>query len=269
MLIARPPRHPLLRPWVRQLWAMDPATASQAREHVLPTGYMHVAIRLGGAPLRTFEGPGDLRGNTHSHAVVGGMRDAFYLREAGAGARSIGVQLHPAAASLLFDTPAVTLAQRHTALEDLWGADALRCMDELDAAADAEARLLAMEQWLVRKLRPTGAPHAIVPMVLRSLNAGASVGDAVDATGFSHRRVATVFRAAMGLAPKEYSRLQRLQSVLALAQRPALSWAEIALQAGYSDQAHFSHEFRAFAGVTPQAWRKAAPREPHHVPVAG
>lgn len=104
---------------------------------------------------------------------------------------------------------------------------------------------------------------------LQSLRSGAPVRSAVAASGFSHRHLVTLFRDAMGLAPKEYARLQRLQAALALAGRPGLPWADVALQAGYSDQPHFNREFRAFAGVTPQAWRSAAPRHAHHVPVAG
>jgi AraC-like DNA-binding protein len=271
MLIARPPRHPLLRPWVQQLWAMDAAAAvASGREHVLPTGWMHIAVRLAGPPLRTFDDGGDLVGTRHAHAVVGGMRGAFYARETGGSGPSVGVQLHPAAALALLGAPAAALAHGHTALGDLWGPDARHCMEELDAAAGAPARLDALERWLVRKLRPAAASlHPAVVAALRSLRAGAPVRSAVAESGFSHRHLVTLFRDAMGLAPKEYARLQRLQAALALAGRPGLPWAEVALQAGYSDQPHFNREFRAFAGVTPQAWRLAAPRHAHHVPVAG
>ena len=50
--VKRLPR-PALRPFVETLWAMDeaaPARASGRREHVIPTGRMHLVFRLSDDP---------------------------------------------------------------------------------------------------------------------------------------------------------------------------------------------------------------------------
>jgi len=46
----------------------------------------------------------------------------------------------------------------------------------------------------------------------------------------------------------------------------ALPWVALALEAGYSDQSHFNRDFLEIAGMTPQAYRRAAPASPNHVP---
>jgi len=91
----------------------------------------------------------------------------------------------------------------------------------------------------------------------------------VAASGYSHRHFIAVFERETGLTPKRYCRVQRFRKLLVHAvAHPTLSWTELALAGGYSDQSHFNREFRAFAGITPSAYRRAAPRYPHHVPLA-
>ncbi|MGH8311294.1 MAG: helix-turn-helix transcriptional regulator, partial [Steroidobacteraceae bacterium] len=66
---------------MKRVWFSDDGERSAAaRERVLPTGCMHLVIRLS-APLHLFDGIDDLRGRTVDHAIVGGARAAFYVRD--------------------------------------------------------------------------------------------------------------------------------------------------------------------------------------------
>ena len=68
------------------------------------------------------------------------------------------------------------------------------------------------------------------------------------------------------MAPKRFCRVRRLAHVLRLAgRRPEALLAELALDAGYSDQPHFNREFRELAGMAPGEYRSAAPIAAHHV----
>jgi len=264
MLVTRAPR-PALRPFVKLMWAAEPepglAAAPPASEHVLPTGDMHLAFRLSGPPLRLLGADAATLG----HAVVGGARSTHYVREVVA-SRSVGVQLHPGASWPLFGVPASALAETHTPLELLWGLDAERALAQLHAAANVQERLDLMEALLALRLPQVHGLHPAVAQGLRDLHAGASIQDTVRHSGYSHRRFIELFRDTTGLAPKLYSRVLRFQDVLRrLPAAPDV--AQLAYESGYSDQAHFQRDFRAFAGLTPQAWRRSAPEHSHHVRV--
>ncbi|PZQ10835.1 MAG: AraC family transcriptional regulator [Rhodanobacter denitrificans] len=272
--IHRPPV-PALRGLVASVWAQDPGPSAPAArhaalEHVLPTGATHIAVRIGGEPLRIFDDAADRRGHRLGHAVVGGARTAYHLRDISQPSVSVGAVLRPGAAAVLLGAPESALAGHHTPLECLPAAgevDAL--LSALHACGEAVTRLAVFEHWLCGRAAGRGcAVHpALAGILLRPGRHGLRVGELVQESGLSHRHCIAMFRQATGLAPAEWLRLQRFSHALDLACDPSLGWAEIAAASGFADQAHLSNTFRAVAGLTPSAWRlRADPATPRHVP---
>jgi AraC-like DNA-binding protein len=70
----------------------------------------------------------------------------------------------------------------------------------------------------------------------------------------SNRRLQMIFEQSIGMSPKKYSRLKRFHYTLTqLTSTTGLTTGltSLALDTGYYDQAHFIHEFKAFAGTHP------------------
>jgi AraC-like DNA-binding protein len=269
MLVSRVPGL-ALRPFVRVLWATtgDVPGERPPRERVLPTGGTHLVFLLGPHPLRLCGDPDDGdAGAVVGHAAVGGARATFYVKEVSPTA-SVGAQLSPGAIPLLTGAPAEELAGRHTNLEDLWGRAARQSRERIAEAGSPEGRLDALERILSARLPHPRRLHPAVALGLERFEATDRVGDVVRESGYSRRRFGELFRAEIGLAPKVYCRLRRFQQVLwRLAASRDVPWGELALSLGYADQAHFNREFREFAGVTPGAYRRTAPRLPDHLPL--
>lgn len=264
-----------LRPFVAQLWASedtgDARYPTPWHEHALPSGAMHLVIRLSDHPLRIADvGSGD-RAQPVASSLVGGMRSRFYVRELWAPSCSVGAVLRPGAAECLFGgVTADELAERHTPLEALWGAAAHRLRDRLLALRSPQDRLAAFEAALATRLPRVQGLHPAVAGALAQFQGGASVASAVKDSGFSHRRFLQLFRQGVGLAPKTYLRVLRFQRVLpVLRSDPAMSLAALAADLGYSDQSHFNREFMAFSGVTPLTYRARMGSERNHLPMGG
>jgi AraC-like DNA-binding protein len=269
--LTRPPR-PTLRPFIQSVWAIDEAGGTHpddpAREHVVPTGAMHLVFRLSNDALRLYDNDEDGEGRVVSTAVVGGARARFYIRDISTPLCSVGAQLRPGAARLLFGAHAGELAERHTALEDLWGGRVASMRDRLGGTASLEARLDALEQLLAERLPAVHGLHPAVARAMEQLVTATNVHDVVRSSGYSHRRFIELFVHAVGLTPKVYSRVRRFQRALHRARVPGSdSWASVAAAAGYSDQSHFNREFRDCVGTTPTNYRDLAPQFVHHVPV--
>jgi AraC-like DNA-binding protein len=260
-----------LRPFVERLWVAQTAGAAmRAREHLLPTGQMHLVFRVSGPPPRLYRDADDATGQTLASAVVGGARSGFYVKETGAPSVSIGAQLAPAAAQMLFGISAAELAERHTALADLWGAHAQAALDRLSAANDPRQQLALLETLLAARLPRARGLHPAVAQALHELRQSRRIDELVRASRYSHRGFIALFRQAVGLSPKRYARVLRFQKLLAALRSSAeASLGDLALATGYSDQAHMNREFREFAGVTPSQYRRSAPAAAHHVAIDG
>jgi AraC-like DNA-binding protein len=272
MLLKRYPP-PALRPFVKSLWMADqtstPGQAELSREHVLPTGEMHLVFRLSDQPLRIFDSDDDARGHILGCAIVGGARSTFYVRDISKPACSVGAQLLPGAARLLFGAPADELAERHTRLDELWGNAADSVREQLIDAGSPERRLDLLESHLAARLPAVRGLHPAIAQALEQFWTTSDVRKVVSASGYSHRQFIALFRGAVGLTPKLYCRILRFKEALErVAADPSASLVDLAIDAGYSDQPHFTREFREFAGVTPEQYRKVSPASAHHLPVS-
>jgi AraC-like DNA-binding protein len=126
-------------------------------------------------------------------------------------------------------------------------------------------------QWLRQRMRVQQL-DPVVTHALRSLAEQPQVqriAQLARDTGLSERRLGLLFQRQVGMRPKHYARLLRFRAVVAQTHGPqSVNWSHVAADCGYCDQAHLSHEFRRFAGVTPSAFMAA--RGPHinHLPLA-
>lgn len=261
---------PPLRAVVEKLWVSDgPAEPAVSREHTLPTGAMSLVLRLSGPPLRLFDSAEAGMARELGLCIVGGARERLYVRAGAASGRAVGAQLRPGASLWLFRVPALVLAHCHTPLDQLWDSSAEELRQLLAAEATPLRALDLFEAALLARLAtPQPVLPAAVTFALAAFTRGQSVDAVVQASGFSHRHFNALFGAAVGLAPKAFCRVQRFQTLLtAMAAGTARPLAELALDAGYSDQSHMSREFSGIAGLTPGAYRRIAPAQINHVPV--
>ena len=258
-----------LRPFVKQLWISESAGGNGgAREHVLPTGQMHLVFRLAGPALRIYRDEGDLAGSVIDGPLVGGARNSFYIKEIGVPVRTVGVQLLPGAAQALFGVSAEELAGRHTPLAELWGGQAGSMREQLAQAPGPRLVLATLDAMLAARVGRPQALHPAVAAALADQRHAWKVEAMVRGSRYSHRGFIALFKQATGLSPKRYARLMRFQSLLAaLRASAAAPLGQLALDAGYSDQAHMNREFREYAGVTPLQYRLRAPAAANHLQV--
>ncbi|MFW3613566.1 AraC family transcriptional regulator [Billgrantia antri] len=140
--------------------------------------------------------------------------------------------------------------------------DALRRLElealheRLHQMPDLAGRLTILEEYLQDRLRHGERAPPTLPAALEWLqrcHGQGSITALVDELPFGQRRLERLFQRHMGLSPKHYARLLRVARSRELIKQggAASSLTDTAFAAGYFDQAHFIHDFKAVTGLTP------------------
>jgi AraC-like DNA-binding protein len=185
----------------------------------------------------------------------------------------MGVVFRSGGAIKFFEGSALDFYGRAVPLASVWGPRTGLLLDRLGDECSARKRLAILEATLTDVWRERAAKGGRVPPVvehaLRTFHATPAIKTIADVSrevGWSRRWLTQSFAESVGMGPKKYCRLLRFQHVARQAGSGRhVDWAELAVASGYCDQAHLAHEFRAFSGLTPEAFLRAQRPFPNHV----
>lgn len=79
----------------------------------------------------------------------------------------------------------------------------------------------------------------------------------------SQRQIERLFKLHIGVSPKKFSEIIQFKFTLELLKKRDLPLIEVALSAGYFDQAHFIHSFKKFTGISPDKFLKLPSQNTH------
>jgi AraC-like DNA-binding protein len=263
---------PPLSAFVVCLWYSDGAPNTHSKERLLPNGEAAIIFNLRDDPVRIYDAQNIARHDSYGLAVLSGARSNCFVIDTCQQERVVGIQFRPGGIFPFFRMPASEVEGASFDLDDLWPRRTAEIREQLLAAQSVDTVFAALERCLQDQLvRPLELHPAVAYAVERfcSLAHGSRVAAVTERIGLSPRRFIQIFHQQVGLTPKAFCRVRRFQRVLQFihgGQR--VDWAQLALDCGYYDQAHFIHDFQAFSGLTPSTYLARATPHLNHVPLA-
>jgi AraC-like DNA-binding protein len=191
---------------------------------------------------------------SHPPAIVNGP-SGTYTRAEGPCAPAILVQMAPLGAYRLLGPAVAEIGGTLVGLEDVVGADARRFSEQVQSARTWEERVRLLDDFLLDRATrgPQPSPEVTHALHLLERSQGKdAIGEIARQVGWSHKHLITRFKQQIGVTPRLAARLVRLSTVWRHLDDEQ-SWARIAAECGYADQAHLTREFRRFTGTTPGA----------------
>lgn len=215
-------------PLVACTW--EQATTTQHEQHIVPDACVDL-IWAGGR--LTVAGP-----DTRPRVVT--------LESA---SRLVGARLRPGTAGAILGLPASELCDVSPDAAEVLGRDvAAALLEELAGGSDPHALLLRAVQ-----LRGAEFDPLVRAAVVALGRPRARVGPVAAELGVSARQLHRRVSDAVGYGPKMLQRVLRFRHLQAL---PLAPLVELALDAGYADQAHMTAEVTQLAGVSPVRFLK-------------
>lgn len=243
---------------VEQCWTMRAARCRTLVETALPDTCAEIYFNLGSGGRHVFTGCAAAGTSPRAAWVVGPRARNLLVAKEVIDCDIVGVRLRAGTAAHVLGSPASELRERLVDLDVFWGSAVDEIREQLYATRAAAERLSMVQRILLRRLaRRGGEPELARTLSLCNAVAGtprSSIGAAAAAHGLSHRQVIALFEHQVGLRPKQYQRVQRLRGVLAAIAGASPTWAQLAVQHGYTDQSHLIHEFRELTGFTPRQY---------------
>ena len=243
-----------LEEYVECAWLLEVSAGEPAEQwhRVFPHEHIEIVVGFGDRVLRRTQGSEAV---LQPQACAIGLRSGpLWLKPTGTW-KAAGIRLRPEGAFAILDMNLVELADRSVPLEDIWGRDGLQIMDRFLSASTPGTALRNLQEIVRERLRVTRRPHPATVKAIRMLlesRGVASIRNLARAVGWSERTLERRFAQEVGVSPKSLLRTVRFHSLLStLAREPNESWASLACDCGFSDQAHLAREVRQFAGCSP------------------
>jgi len=263
--VAARPRSPALAPFVAS-FHYNQGELPAATERILPTGQSHLMVNLEEDEFRTYSGPDCRIVHRLRGAVLAGPHGRATAIDTREQRRLVAVEFKVGGAAAFLGMPVSEAGDQVVDLDDLWRSEGRLLRERLCEARTPADQFHLLETVLLARIVRRSDPAIAAAVSL--LERGLSVAEARARVGLLPKTFVRRFREQVGLAPKRLSRVRRLQRIVgSVLCRADVDWCMVAADHGYTDQAHFIHDFRDLAGITPAAYRPASAQRRNHIPI--
>ena len=219
---------------------------------VMPNGYVELIIHLTDQHC-------DLQSGSHwgqspDYTVIGLHTRPYEVRFR-SHVRTFGIRFKPEGIYNLFGVPASLFSERFEDMETVLGRHFRDYCSRLREAEDIHQKQNMTHQYLLNQLQnhhPEKTYLNCAADLIRNAHAALKVEDLRGKVFISRRQLEREFREKIGLTPKQYMRIARLNAINRyLLSGSNLNLGSLSLEAGFADQAHLCREFKTFAGLPP------------------
>ena len=230
-------------------------------QFVMPNGYVELIIHL--TDQHCDLQSGSTWGQSPDYTVIG-LYTRPYEVQFRSHVRTFGIRFKPEGVYNLFGISASLFSEGFEDMESVLGRHFRDYCSRLREATDVRQKRNLTHQYLLDQLNdhhPEKTYLNCAADLIRNSQAASKVEELPGKVFISRRQLEREFREKIGLTPKQYMRIARLNAINRyLLSGSKFNLGRLSLEAGFADQAHLCREFKTFAGLPPAKFMESIER---------
>ncbi len=245
---------PELQPFIKCFWTLDDEGIDPpVRQRVVPDGCMEMIFHYGDLYKQYFKDDNFI---IQPKCFVFGQITNYIEIEPTGVTGIMAARFNPEGLIHFITVPITELENKAVEIEKVFGEKGKQLEEEVFAAIDNLTRIKLIETFLLSFLTDPTIINAItkscVEAILQS-QGQLPVLELADKMNVNRRNLERKFISAIGMSPKQLSRVVRLQTAIKMLQQNNFTnLTSLAYENGYYDQAHFIKDFKEFTGISPR-----------------
>jgi len=240
--------------FVKCYWILEsPAGQMPVRQRIVPDGCMEMIFHYGDLYKQYLPDGGFVI--QPRCFVFGQITDTLEIEPTG-DSGIFSIRFHPDGFLPFATLPIREMDNKAVSLEQLYNQEGTDLQNTVLTATTVEARIEIVESFLLNRLQQAETVDSIIKSTIDTIltaNGQLSVNELSAQLKVNRRQLERNFAEAVGLSPKQLSKIIRLQATLKLLlSNQFTSLTALAYEGNYYDQAHFIKDFREFTGQTPK-----------------
>ncbi|MBA4849214.1 helix-turn-helix domain-containing protein [Emticicia sp. BO119] len=245
----------VLQPYIASIW-VDRTSYSKGHgdKYWFPNGAIELIFNLGTAYHRKSLEEGGTNNSVARPVVIGQMKKMVAL-ELFNNNYVLGIRFTPTGFSAFSHIPANELNDLQVPVNQVFAVKDNLIEERVREASTIYEKIGVILDFLYRNLRKIPSNDLINKALgeITSRNGDIKINMLADKFGISDKTLESKFKLSVGLTPKEYAKICRLNSfLLKFKQNSQLSLTHLSFETNYYDQSHFIKEFKSFAYFTPK-----------------
>lgn len=225
-----------------------------ARLKVIPNGCLELIIHLDEQHCSLHDGQAWSRSPDY---LILGLLTRHYEVRFQHRVPVFSIRFRPEALFTLFGIPGQELIQGYEDSSAIFGVRFRDFCHRIREAKNSTERILSTEKYLRQRLGNVRDKEDYVRVALNRIrkNENTSIHEVVEDLHVSRRQLERRFKNQVGISPKQYLRLMRINKVMQFLQHgKSMDLTSVAYHCGYFDQAHFIRDFKSITGENPKVF---------------